>query len=90
MTDTTPQASEQGTHFWFMSLAQATSERGVSTHHRSGTCTPQPGDTRLDMFRMLHAHVNETSPDLAGAAVTAFDIQPNQLRFDTPTPQGEQ
>jgi hypothetical protein len=70
---------QQGTHFWFMALAQFTPGRGVSTHFRSDTCTPEPGATRLDMFKALLAQVERDCPELAGAAVTAFDIQPNHL-----------
>ncbi|WP_327066826.1 hypothetical protein [Kitasatospora sp. NBC_01302] len=79
MTDTTPPA-EQGTHFWFMSLMKAIpGGGGFSTHDRSGTCSPRTGNTRLDMFTELHGWVEATWPELAGATVIAFDIQPNKI-----------
>ena len=71
--------SKQGSHFWFMSFTQSAPGRGVSTHYRSGSCNLQPGATRLDMFSILRTYVDETWPDLAGASVIAFDIQPNKI-----------
>ncbi len=40
---------EQGTHHWIITLD------GVGS--RSGTCTPEPGETRYDWYLKIRAHV---------------------------------
>lgn len=71
MTDTD---KPQGTHFWSVSFAKG----GDSTFF-NGTCTPPPGATRLDMFNDIVDTIIKEYPRVSGAAVLAFDIQPNQL-----------
>jgi hypothetical protein len=71
-------AASDGTHFWFMSLYLATPE-GFAFYRRTGTYTPNPGGTRTAAFEKLLDHVKEKSPELQGAVVVAFDMQPNAL-----------
>jgi len=68
-----------GTHFWFMAIQTQYPGGGITTGHRSGVCTPAPGDTRMSMFTYLRTWVDENWPELAGGVAIAFDIQPNQL-----------
>lgn len=71
-------SEQQGTHFWFMSFLQPT-PNGFDTYRRSGHFNPPPGATRVDMFSVLRDEIERFTPELAGATVLAFDIQPNQL-----------
>ena len=75
MTAPTP---EQGTHFWFMSI-QAPTRTGIYAASHQGSWTPRAGQTRLDLFNEIYAHVEASDPPSRGGTVIAFDIQPNQL-----------
>lgn len=68
----------QGTHFWFM-VIQTPRDGGLYVNSYQGTWTPEPGATRLDMFNIIRAFVNEKDPRSRGGAAVAFDIQPNEL-----------
>lgn len=71
--------TEQGTHFWFMSLI-VPNVGGFSSYRRSGHFTPKSGTTRVDAFEYLLATVKEQSPELRhNAVVISFDVQPNKL-----------
>jgi hypothetical protein len=64
---------QQGTHHWLLTL------HGVGS--RSGTCTPEPGETRYDLYLRIRAEVLDAE-GLADAPVPvtlAFDVQPNLL-----------
>jgi hypothetical protein len=74
----TEPASEQGTHFWFMSI-QTPNATGVYTNSYQGAWTPALRATRLDMFNEIQAFVENEDPRARGGMVVAFDIQPNQL-----------
>ncbi|MFF7879126.1 hypothetical protein ACOMD4_15725 [Streptomyces anulatus] len=65
---------QQGTHFFFMSLYTP-----GHVWRRSGHFTPLPGMTRVDAFERLFTDLAAASPELEGATVLAFDIQPNTL-----------
>lgn len=71
MTKPTP---ERGTHFWFASFR--TTSDAISF---AGTSTPAPGATRMDLYNDITEKIRRENPHLAGMAVIAFDIQPNQL-----------
>ena len=77
----TRMSSDQGTHFWFMSLiVPSPPMNGFETYRRSGHFTPERGATRHDAFEMLLTTVKEQTPELRNdAVVLAFDIQPNKL-----------
>jgi len=66
--------SEQGTHFWFMSIR---APEGAMSF--TGTVTPGPGETRLDLFGRIHDQIVSENPAVRDASVLAFDIQPNQI-----------
>lgn len=70
--------SEQGTHFWFMSLALITRE-GMSYYRRTGHLSLNPGATRFTAFEEILGAMKEQTPLLHNAVVLAFDIQPNEL-----------
>jgi hypothetical protein len=76
-------SERQGTHFFFMSFLNPVGNGMFKTFHRSGTFTPSQGSTRVDMFDSLLGTVQEQSPELEGAVVMSFDIQPN--RIEPPT-----
>jgi len=65
----------QGSHFWFMVIAMP----GGNVGSYQGTITPRPGATRLDMFNQVREDVRRHAPATTAGAVTAFDVQPNQL-----------
>ncbi|MFD0437016.1 hypothetical protein [Streptomyces chartreusis] len=71
-------SSEQGTHFWFMSLALIT-HQGLSFYRRTGHLSLNPGATRTDVFEEILDSVKAGTPELSTAVVLAFDIQPNAL-----------
>lgn len=66
--------AEQGTHFWL--IAFISDCRHLSA---SGTLTPKPGATRLDMYNLIRDDLVARTPGLRDASVIAFDIQPNKL-----------
>ncbi|MFB7285448.1 hypothetical protein [Actinacidiphila glaucinigra] len=70
--------TEQGTHFWFMSLVLITSE-GMSFYRRTGHLTVNPGATRFNAFEEILSAMKEGTPELRDAVVLSFDIQPNRL-----------
>lgn len=70
--------TEQGTHFYFM-VVQTPVAGGVHVSSQRGTCTPERGATRLDLFNAILAEAVQASPISANGNVIAFDIQPNQL-----------
>lgn len=69
-----PKRTEQGTHFWLMTFADDRGHYGAS-----GTTTPEPGATRMDMHNIIRTTLIEREPGLQGVPVIAFDIQPNKL-----------
>lgn len=70
----TAQPPPQGSHFWFLNIMASN-----KLYYYSGTWTPKPGATRLDMLNAIVAYLAEQQPETAGGAVTAFDFQPNEL-----------
>lgn len=64
----------QGTHFWFASFT-----KNGDVISFSGTSTPTPDATRMDMFNEIVIEILTEHPEVDGAAVLAFDVQPNQL-----------
>ena len=75
MTEPTP---GQGTHFWFM-VIQTPNATGLYVNSYQGTWTPQPEETRLDVFNAIRSHVEERDPRARGGVAVAFDLQPNRL-----------
>lgn len=63
----------QGTHHWLLTLD------GVGSH--SGTCTPEPGETRYDLYLRVRATVldGEGLADGPIPVTLGFDVQPNTL-----------
>lgn len=65
----------QGTHFFVLTLDKP----GEYMVTQEGTCTPPSGSTRPDMYRLLYDAVTSQDPDLSGAAVGFFSLEPNRL-----------
>ena len=68
----------QGMHFYLM-VIQTPINGGVQTSENYGTCTPEEGATRHDLFEAIKANAIRTNPVAAHGSVIAFDIQPNKL-----------
>lgn len=73
MPDRIDPLHQQGTHHWLLTLDRAGS--------RPGTCTPEPGETRYDLYLRIRAEVlNAEGPADGPTPVTlTFDVQPNTL-----------
>ncbi|MFJ3989914.1 hypothetical protein ACIPWY_14810 [Streptomyces sp. NPDC090032] len=71
----TTAARPAGTHFFVLTLNRP----GEVTVTQEGTCTPPPEATRQDMYRLLYDAVTSQNPDLSGAAVGFFSLEPNRL-----------
>jgi hypothetical protein len=77
MPDRIDPLHKQGTHHWILTLD------GVGS--RSGTCTPEPGETRYDLYLRIRTQVLEAEK-LADAPIPVtitFDVQPNLLNGST-------
>jgi hypothetical protein len=74
MTDQPTAPTEQGTHFFHLTLA---ANGGRITSH-VGHITPQPGQTRLDIYQELYSLITR-EPGNGGSIVTNFTVEPNQL-----------
>lgn len=72
-------ASEQGSHFWFMTIQAPNSTGGFYMNSYQGTRTPKRGSTRLDLFNSIRQEIGENDPLGKNGVVIAFDIQPNKL-----------
>ncbi|MDX2550134.1 hypothetical protein QA860_08265 [Streptomyces stelliscabiei] len=73
MPDRIDPLHEQGTHHWLLTLDQVGS--------RSGTCTPDPGETRYDLYLRIRAEVLDAEglADSPTPVTLNFDVQPNLL-----------
>lgn len=73
MPDRTSPLHQQGTHHWLLTL------NGVGS--RSGTCTPEPGETRYDLYLRIRAEVLDAEglADASTPVTLSFDVQPNNL-----------
>ncbi|MFD8393077.1 hypothetical protein ACFV2N_28710 [Streptomyces sp. NPDC059680] len=70
-----PTAQQVGTHFFVLTLDKP----GQFMVTQEGTCTPPPGHSRQDMYRLIYQAVTANDPDLAGASVAFFSLEPNRL-----------
>ncbi|MFJ6772634.1 hypothetical protein ACIQOV_16985 [Kitasatospora sp. NPDC091257] len=67
------------THAWLITL-QRPVERGVlATFTTEGTYTAKPGATRQSAYREIRALLDRQHPELAGANVLFFSLEPNRL-----------
>ncbi|MFD5113720.1 hypothetical protein ACFWNG_15605 [Streptomyces sp. NPDC058391] len=65
----------QGSHFYVLTVDKP----GLAASTRTGTYSPRPGATRADAFQELYDLVTSAYPHLAGANVTFFALERNQL-----------
>ncbi|MFI5548837.1 hypothetical protein [Streptomyces sp. NPDC051738] len=70
-TDTT----RHDTHFWVMSIEKP----GLASATQSGTYILRPGDTRQDAYNEIYGAVTDAHPNLRGATVLFFSLEPNRL-----------
>ncbi|MFG3170584.1 hypothetical protein [Streptomyces sp. NPDC048200] len=73
MPTTVDPLHQQGTHHWLITLG------GVGS--RSGTCTPEPGETRYDLYLRIRSQVLDAEglSDGPTPATLDFDVQLNTL-----------
>ncbi|WP_371670071.1 hypothetical protein OG985_21995 [Streptomyces sp. NBC_00289] len=78
---TTPQPTApaappaEDTHFFVLTLEKP----GRFSMTQEGTCTPPPGSSRRDMYRLIYQSVTAQDPNLSGASVGFFSMEPNRL-----------
>ncbi|GAA5615648.1 hypothetical protein CP981_17540 [Streptomyces platensis] len=71
----TQTAQQQGTHQWVITLEKP----GRVSGSWYGAYTPPAGATRHDVFTVLKSGIEAENPELAGATVIFFALEPNQL-----------
>ncbi|MYS46063.1 hypothetical protein GTY23_33695 [Streptomyces sp. SID5998] len=74
-TDTGRAQQGQGTHHFVITLEKP----GWLSVTQEGTFTPPPGSTRQDAYLSIYRAVTSQDPDLNGASVGFFLLEPNQL-----------
>lgn len=82
MTDTrilVGNMSQQGSHFWFMTIQAPNGTGGIYMNSYQGTRTPHRGATRLELFNAIRQEIKQVDPLSESGVVIAFDIQPNKL-----------
>ncbi|MGA5130820.1 hypothetical protein ACPCTO_13525 [Streptomyces olivoreticuli] len=65
----------QGSYHWVMTVAMP----GRASTTGYGTTTPPPGTTRHDVFIAIKDGIVKRYPELRGADVVFFALEPNQL-----------
>ncbi|MFH9870955.1 hypothetical protein ACH4NT_33385 [Streptomyces lydicus] len=70
-----PTAKPQGSHHWVITLEKP----GRVSGSWYGAYTPPTGATRHDVFKVLKSGIEAENPELAGATVVFFALEPNQL-----------
>ncbi|MEU8512522.1 hypothetical protein AB0C76_13130 [Kitasatospora sp. NPDC048722] len=78
MSDTAPGPAAEPTHTWLITL-QKPIGHGLSVVTMDGAYTVQPGDSRAIAYRKIRAWVDAKNPDMAGANVLFFSLEPNRL-----------
>ncbi|MET8545231.1 hypothetical protein ABZW03_32020 [Kitasatospora sp. NPDC004799] len=79
MTTTPSPVPVEPTHAWLITV-QRPVERGVlATFTTEGTYTAGPGATREGAYREIRALLDQQRPELAGANVLFFSLEPNRL-----------
>jgi phospholipid N-methyltransferase len=74
-----PTSAGQGTHHYVLTLQKPLPHgAGFMVTTSNGHCSPVRV-TRHDVYQWLYGEVVRHSPELAGASVLFFDLQPNQL-----------
>ncbi|MFD8391187.1 hypothetical protein ACFV2N_18810 [Streptomyces sp. NPDC059680] len=74
-TDAARAQQGQGTHHFVITLEKP----GLLSMTQEGTFTPPPGSTRQDAYALIYRAVTSQDPDLNGASVGFFMLEPNQL-----------
>ncbi|MET8505457.1 hypothetical protein ABZV60_12460 [Streptomyces sp. NPDC004787] len=64
----------QGSHMYVLTLA---TRQGQGT--ASGTITPEPGQSRFDVFDQIWGEMLHRRPSLENATVLFFSLEPNTL-----------
>jgi len=72
-----PVPAGQGTHHYVLTM-QTPHGGALSTSMWSGTCSPR-GTTRYNVMQALIAECVGQRPEMSGAVVLFFSLDPNQL-----------
>ncbi|MBM4794607.1 hypothetical protein HXP44_21710 [Streptomyces sioyaensis] len=75
MTSQNQTIQQQGTHQWVITLEKP----GLASGSWYGVYTPPVGATRHDVFKVLKSGIEAENPELAGATVIFFALEPNTL-----------
>ncbi|MFE4018561.1 hypothetical protein ACFXPZ_14225 [Streptomyces sp. NPDC059101] len=70
---------QQGTHHFVLTLQQQTPGGAIALATFANGCTPQPGQTRADVYADLLEAVTYQDPALKGANVIFFALERNEL-----------
>jgi hypothetical protein len=71
--------SEQGTHFFLITIQYTRTNGSFGITSANGAWTPDRKATRLDVFNAIRAELESQHPECRGGAVLAFNLQPNKL-----------
>ncbi|MFF2749508.1 hypothetical protein ACFVVA_28700 [Kitasatospora sp. NPDC058048] len=78
MTTTPGPIPVEPTHTWLITLQKPLSY-GVSTLTLNGVLTPEPGETRQSAYRKIRNSIDRQEPDMVGANVLFFSLEPYRL-----------
>ncbi len=70
---------QQGTHHFVLTLQQQVPDGAFAMVTFANGCTPQPGQTRADVYTDLLAAVTYEVPELKGANIIFFSLERNEL-----------
>lgn len=73
-----PGPNPQGSHHWVMSAQWPTRDGEISGTWRS-TITPEPGQTRAEVYEIVRAFVMKDATGGQPPTVLFFSLEPNQL-----------
>lgn len=69
----------QGTHHYVITLEKPIRPGVCANASFAGTITPRPDATRIDIYQELYQNSINRHPELDGASVLFFSLEPNQL-----------
>lgn len=67
------------THFYVLTLEKPLGPGLSANASFAGTLTPNTGTTRAHVYQDLYQDYTRLHPELAGASVLFFSLEPNQL-----------
>lgn len=76
---TVPGPNPQGTHHWVMSAQWPDGPSRTTSGTWRSTMTPEPGQTRAEIYEALRAFLVDTETGGIPPTVLFFSLEPNQL-----------